>query len=82
MATLSEQETALAVPNESNSTTNGVLLNGKRPEESSEKIIIWSPSGSSWKDFLYFCGPGWFVSSKSTPNKIVLAEGTDKQTPN
>ena len=22
----------------------------------------WSPSGSSWKDFLFFCGPGWLVS--------------------
>jgi hypothetical protein len=25
---------------------------------------VWSPSGSNWRDFLYFCGPGWFVSSK------------------
>lgn len=22
----------------------------------------WTPSGSSWKDFLHFVGPGWFVS--------------------
>jgi len=22
----------------------------------------WSPSGSRWKDFLHFVGPGWFVS--------------------
>lgn len=26
----------------------------------------WTPSGSQWRDFLYFCGPGWFVSSKSS----------------
>ena len=22
----------------------------------------WEPSGNTWKDFFYFCGPGWFVS--------------------
>lgn len=24
--------------------------------------ISWSPSGVWWKDFIYFAGPGWFVS--------------------
>lgn len=23
---------------------------------------VWQPSGNSWKDALYFCGPGWLVS--------------------
>jgi natural resistance-associated macrophage protein len=23
---------------------------------------LWEPSGNWWKDFLFFCGPGWFVS--------------------
>ncbi|CAB9502074.1 NRAMP-like transporter smf [Seminavis robusta] len=31
----------------------------KKPEKDEE---VWSPSGSAWRDFLYFCGPGWFVS--------------------
>lgn len=31
---------------------------------STEGQKVWSPSGSAWRDFLYFCGPGWFVSSK------------------
>ena len=34
-----------------------LLGNGKQEERN-----LWSPSGSAWRDFLYFCGPGWFVS--------------------
>jgi len=33
--------------------------NGEEPTLSSS---LWEPSGSWWKDFLYFSGPGWFVS--------------------
>jgi NRAMP (natural resistance-associated macrophage protein)-like metal ion transporter len=24
--------------------------------------LPWEPTGNTWKDFSYFCGPGWFVS--------------------
>ena len=35
-------------------------LNGNNNEKAAAQP--WEPSGSWWKDFLYFSGPGWFVS--------------------
>ena len=42
---------------------NVVLVDGKG-EEDRDAMQVWSPSGSSFRDFVYFCGPGWFVSSE------------------
>ena len=62
MASISEHA-ALAGEKKSNADVG--LLGGSDGEHSATaEKIIWSPSGSSWRDFLYFCGPGWFVSSK------------------
>ena len=30
--------------------------------DSAAAPVPWEPSGSPWRDFFYFCGPGWFVS--------------------
>lgn len=40
---------------------NDVVVVDRRGENR-EGEKVWSPSGSAWRDFLYFCGPGWFVS--------------------
>ena len=34
----------------------------ERESEYKGTVAKWSPSGIWWKDFLYFVGPGWFVS--------------------
>lgn len=31
-------------------------------EQGDKNRTLWEPSGSWWRDFLYFSGPGWFVS--------------------
>mmetsp|Transcript_12640 Transcript_12640/g.27269 ORF Transcript_12640/g.27269 Transcript_12640/m.27269 type:complete len:546 (+) Transcript_12640:14-1651(+) len=31
-------------------------------DDDGETTPLWEPSGSWWRDFLYFSGPGWFVS--------------------
>ena len=31
-------------------------------QHSKSRLQMWSPSGSKWKDFLHFVGPGWVVS--------------------
>lgn len=31
-------------------------------EDPAEVDLGWSPSGVTWRDVLYFCGPGWLVS--------------------
>lgn len=66
MAGSSSEQTALASNKKSNTdaaTTRAdqqqLIVDGD-DEPSTEKL--WSPSGSGWRDFLYFCGPGWFVS--------------------
>jgi hypothetical protein len=47
----------------------------------SEQQKVWSPSGSNWRDFLYFCGPGWFVSSKCKIIEVVMIEQYDTWCP-
>ena len=59
MASMSEHA-ALAGKKKSN--TEGTADERDSGPTGTEKV--WSPSGSSWRDFLYFCGPGWFVSSE------------------
>ena len=59
MASISEHA---ALAGEKKSNTEGAAAGETGGATGTEKI--WSPSGSSWRDFLYFCGPGWFVSSK------------------
>ena len=36
--------------------------NNDNGEQLTLSSSLWEPSGSWWKDFLYFSGPGWFVS--------------------
>lgn len=43
---------------------DAALVDGQGEEDREAKQLLWSPSGSSFRDFMYFCGPGWFVSSK------------------
>mmetsp|Transcript_31370 Transcript_31370/g.66025 ORF Transcript_31370/g.66025 Transcript_31370/m.66025 type:complete len:533 (-) Transcript_31370:1220-2818(-) len=38
------------------------LVKGDEEEEDEVESSLWEPSGTWWKDFLYFSGPGWFVS--------------------
>mmetsp|Transcript_21641 Transcript_21641/g.47058 ORF Transcript_21641/g.47058 Transcript_21641/m.47058 type:complete len:555 (+) Transcript_21641:220-1884(+) len=40
----------------------GVDDEGNNETTTTTKAPLWEPSGSWWKDFLYFSGPGWFVS--------------------
>eukprot|EP00985_Skeletonema_marinoi_P005755 scaffold2499_cov97-Skeletonema_marinoi.AAC.1 len=36
--------------------------NNDSGEEKQNNASLWQPSGSYLKDFLFFSGPGWFVS--------------------
>jgi len=50
----------MATPSESDA-----LARSDKNEESQQlQQELWSPSGSAWRDFLFFCGPGWLVSSE------------------
>ncbi|KAL3823308.1 hypothetical protein ACHAXA_010443 [Cyclostephanos tholiformis] len=41
----------------------GELIRAKsEDDEEEDESSKWVPSGSWWRDFLYFSGPGWFVS--------------------
>jgi natural resistance-associated macrophage protein len=55
----SKREANVSVPH-SDHPSNAIDL--VQREECCEETKRWSPSGSSWKDFLHFCGPGWFVA--------------------
>jgi len=35
---------------------------GGEDKQAAAPASLWEPSGTWWKDFLYFSGPGWFVS--------------------
>lgn len=42
---------------------DAIIKNSDADGDISRKhVAIWSPSGKWYKDFLFFVGPGWFVS--------------------
>lgn len=47
---------------EEESETSEPLAGTNSENGPNENVKLWSPSGVWWKDFLYFVGPGWFVS--------------------
>ena len=36
--------------------------NKQQQQPQQQQQQLWEPSGNWWKDFIYFSGPGWFVS--------------------
>ncbi|KAL9189512.1 hypothetical protein ACHAXT_009187 [Thalassiosira profunda] len=41
---------------------NGTAAEEEETEDGDDAPPLWEPSGSWWRDFLHFSGPGWFVS--------------------